>query len=118
MLDGGEVMEWAVSTFGKVAMERRERAMRLLEEAMELAQCERVGPDTATIILERVYQRPPGDVQKEIGQVQMTLTALAENLGHNAMREGEREFDRVKSIPQEEWDRRHKAKVAIGMAQE
>ncbi len=116
MKAGKAMLDWAVATFGTLATKRQERAMRFLEEAMELAQAERVGPDTANIILERVYSRPAGSVAEEVGQAQMTLALLAANIGLDAEAEGEREFLRVKTIPQEEWDRRHNAKVALGMA--
>lgn len=111
-----QVLDWAFTMFGPIAYNRRERALRLLEEATELAQVEGVELETAVSVATRVYGRPAGDVVREIGQVHMTLAALAYNLGEDMDAEGRKEFDRVRSIPKEEWKRRHDAKVAIGIA--
>lgn len=109
-------LQWAVSTFGSIAADPHERAMRFLEEAVELAHAEGVTAETASKIAARVYSRPAGHTAQEVGQAAMTLECLAANLGISAEAECANEFLRVQSIPKAEWDRRHAAKVALGIA--
>lgn len=109
-------LAWAVDTFGQIAISRDERAARFIEEAIELVHVEKLPKDVLLRIIERVYSRPRGDVYKEIGQAQVTLECLAENVGLSADAEAEREFARVRSIPLEEWTKRHDAKVALQIA--
>lgn len=107
---------WAEQTFGAVARDPQERAMRFIEEAIELAQAMSVDAGTLCTIIERVYSRPAGSVSQEVGQSLGTLELLARVIGVDADHEATAELARVKSIPREEWARRHAAKVALGMA--
>jgi NTP pyrophosphatase (non-canonical NTP hydrolase) len=109
-------LQWAIETFGPIAANRDERAARFIEEALELVHAEGITAETAQRILDRVYARPRGSLGKEIGQAMATLECLAENVGLSADAECEREFARVRSIPKEEWTRRHDAKVALQIA--
>lgn len=111
-----EVLEWAEQTFGPVARDRHERACRFLEEAIELAQAEGLTNEMVTSIALRVFSCPAGNTAKEVGQAMMTLNCLAWNSGLDAGAEERREWDRVRSIPKDEWERRHKAKVQLGIA--
>jgi hypothetical protein len=111
-----EILEWAVDKFGPVALDRNERALRFVEEALELGQVEFVSEQQAIGLVKRVFSRSPGNVDKEIGQAALTLEALAENIGKNARHLLAVEYERIKSIPKEEWQRRHAAKVADGHA--
>ncbi len=111
-----DALKWCADTFGPVALDRRERALRFVEEAIELAQAEGVEIAAVGAVTGRVYSRPAGDTSKEIGQAQMCLEVLAANYGVSADVEACREFDRVRKVPKEEWARRHSAKVALGIA--
>lgn len=111
-----DALEWTVETFGAIGLDRQERAKRLLEEAMELAQAEGVSDLVVGRLLARVYARPPGDTQREIGQAMFTLAVLAANLGMNAVEAFHEEFNRVRNIPKAEWAKRHAAKVEVGIA--
>lgn len=53
------------------------RAMRLLEEALELAQAEDVTDKESTIILNQVYGKDKGDPRKELGGVLVCVAAYA-----------------------------------------
>lgn len=110
-------LKWAVDMFGPIAMDQRERTMRFLEEAIELAHALKLDRNTVQAIVARVYGRSPGYIPREIGQSLMTLEVLAQALGHDAEREAESEFDRVQTIPKQEWERRHSAKQALGIAE-
>lgn len=116
MLRPKAFLEWASKTFGPIARNPDERAARFIEEAIELIHAEQIPRETLDRIADRVYSRSRGDVYKEIGQAMATLECLAENLGLSADAEAEREFSRVQSIPQDEWIRRHDAKVALQIA--
>lgn len=109
-------LQWAHETFGDVALDPYERSLRFIEEAVELAHA--VGLDAAEIaaIVDRVFARPAGDVVREVGQCLATFELLARVLKVDADREATAELARVKAIPQEEWARRHGAKIALGIA--
>lgn len=109
-------LHWAVEMFGPVALDPEERAMRFLEEAIELAHSIGVLHVTTQALVQRVYSRDKGDVRREVGQAQMTLETLAKAIGVDADAEAMGEFYRIQSIPKEEWERRHAAKQKIGVA--
>lgn len=109
-------LDWAHKTFGDVALDPQERAMRFLEEAIEVAHTAGIGAETMQAIVERVVARPYGNIGREIGQALCTLELFAKVAGVDAEREAAAEFVRVQNIPQSEWDRRHAAKVKIGIA--
>lgn len=110
------LLAWAERTFGNIALDPRERAMRFFEEACELAQSCRVGNMELRAILERVLSREPGNPGREFGQTLTTLELLALVANCDMDREASDEMHRVMTIPQYEWDRRHAAKVALGIA--
>lgn len=109
-------LAWAVEMFGPVAKVRGERLMRFVEEAIELAHADNMELETLHAIIRRVYSRPAGTIEKEIGQAQACLETYAENCGYSSADLAEREWRRVQGIPKEEWTRRHSAKQAIGIA--
>lgn len=111
-------LAWAESTFGPCARSREERAMRFLEEAIELAHVEGVSSVVAAKIVARVYNRPPGTLEKEIGQCQATLETLALNAGVDPDEQAELEYQRAISLPTEYWRRRHDTKTAFGITTE
>lgn len=109
------ILDWAVKTFGRVADNRHERAMRFIEEATELVQSCGLSRETVAAITERAYSRRAGELRKELAQAGLTLEALAAHLGFDLSAAISDEFNRVREVPQEEWDRRHAAKTAIGI---
>lgn len=112
----GRALTWAVEMFGPDALDAKERAMRFLEEAIELAHALGVKPTVATGLVERVYSREQGDVVKEMGQARLTLDLLAKAILVDADDAADQEFFRIQKIPREEWLRRHAAKQAKGLA--
>jgi hypothetical protein len=113
---GAEFLQWAIAVFGPVATDRQERAMRFVEEAIEVAHAEGVIEISLQNMIERVYSRKAGNIGREIGQASATLQMLAANIGYSADAEAVREFVRVQAIPKEDWAKRHKAKVELGIA--
>src|ERR1700685_720354 len=112
-----EFLAWAVAIFGPIALNRRERLLRFAEEALELIHAEGMSLDELDRITYRIWKRPPGETLKEIGQAQACLETFAENIGESADKLAQAEFERVPTIPREEWAGRHEAKVAVGIAQ-
>lgn len=112
----GRALIWAVEMFGDIALDRRERVMRFVEEAIELAEAMSLTSSELQAIMVRVYNRPSGNVARELGQCQVTLECLARAIGVDLEDEATKEFHRIQSIPKAEWERRHAAKVAIGIA--
>lgn len=112
-----DFLAWARKMFGPVALLRGERLMRFVEEAVELAHADEMERTTLEAIINRVYSRPRGSITKEIGQAQACLETYAENIGESSDLLAELEWQRVRQIPQSEWERRHAAKVALGIAQ-
>jgi hypothetical protein len=110
------ILAWAVASFGAVARNRDERAARLAEEAIEVAQAEGVSLEVIQRIAARVYSRPAGEIGREIGGVALTLEALAENLGRSADADCETELARVLAKPADHWRTKHAEKVAAGTA--
>jgi|SRR6185312_6086491 len=112
----GEMLAWAEKTFGAIARDPHERALRFIEESLELAQAVGLTREEAAAMIERVYSRPPGDVFKEAGQAKLTAETLYSVLGIKPWVAYDAECERVLAIPQEEWDRRHAAKKEKGLA--
>lgn len=111
-----EFLAWAAETFGPIALGRKERLRRFAEEALELLHAECMSIEELDRIMWRVWKRPPGETLKEIGQAQACLEMFAESIGESADRLAQLEFERVQTVPKEEWERRHAAKVKLGIA--
>jgi len=90
------VTSWVCSTFGKeVAMNVPERALRIAEEAIELAQA--CGLDAATLhrLVDYVFGRPVGEAGQEVAGCMVTLYAVASALGVDADTAFETELARI-----------------------
>lgn len=109
-------LAWAVEIFGPIAKLRSERLLRFIEEAIELAHADGMEREVFNRVADRVYSREPGEINKEIGQAQACLETYAENIGESSAALAEKEWQRVQSIPRAEWERRHAAKAALGIA--
>jgi hypothetical protein len=67
------VSEWIRTRIGEANAHPRERAMRLLEEAIELAQSEGITEDQVWRQAAYVFSRPAGDPSQEAGGVAVCL---------------------------------------------
>lgn len=72
--------DWVVRCFGDGALDSKERARRVLEEAIELAQAEGVAPEFVHHLTTQVYLRPPGEPFQEAGGVAFCLLAYCESV--------------------------------------
>ena len=128
------VLTWAKTTFNGVTGENGEvvdacspeqRALRFLEEAIELCQAtlDEAGVKDEDIVrfgvqahnlITRIFSLPPGTVFQETGGVMVTLLGLAEVMGVSVAKAEEAEFTRVLSKPDDHFRARQKAKLDAG----
>lgn len=113
-----ELLEWATREFGGTAKLPDERALRLLEEAVEAAHAMGVSKTQALAVVDRCYSRPSGDPVKELGQVGVCLLIACAVMGCDAQLAWEAEAKRLTSLPTGHFRDRHAAKVASGIARE
>lgn len=71
------------------------RSLRLLEEAIELAQAEGVTIDEVEIVADQVYSKPIGNPKQEVGGVIVCLTNYADTRGYNIEEEFYTEYCRI-----------------------
>ncbi|MDQ0837990.1 hypothetical protein [Sphingomonas faeni] len=90
-----KVCGWMDAVFGEDgATDPKERALRFLEEAIELAQAIGVKRQDVERVCDYVCSRPAGEPVQEVGGVMITLAALCQksdiDLQHAALSEFER----------------------------
>lgn len=75
----GRCRRWVREALGPgILLDVRERALRHLEEAMELAQALGIGQIDANALSGRVWSRPPGRARSEAAGSLFTLVVLAD----------------------------------------
>lgn len=88
--------EWMHETFvDTIRTNKVERAMRFLEESLELCQSLGLTSEQAGKIQDYVYSRPIGETHQEVGGVMVTLAALCGTAGLNMANCGELELARI-----------------------
>jgi NTP pyrophosphatase (non-canonical NTP hydrolase) len=111
------IKEWVIRSFGEAAFQRREeRAARVVEEALELAQACTMTKEEAQKILDVVYSRPRGNIMQEAGGVALTLLALAESRNFDLQAALQEELRRVLDSPSETFRARHQEKIKLGIS--
>jgi len=109
------VGEWCAAAFGvEHTKSVPQRGIRMIEEAIELAQACGCDPAMVHKLVDFVYSRPPGTIGQELGDVGTTVLALANAAGLSADVEEAREIVRVLSKPVEHFTVRNEAKNAAG----
>lgn len=81
------VQDWLARAFGPVLdrhADPRERARRVLEEALEFFQSVEGSKHEAYTLVDRTFGRPPGQPLEELGQLGITLLAAGVGLGASA----------------------------------
>lgn len=111
-----DVHAWCARAFGvEHATNLEQRAVRFLEEALELFQAAGGSEAMAMRLMFRVFRNPSGELAQELGGAGVTLLALASAARLSADAEERRETERVLAIPDEVWAQRHAAKRAEGL---
>lgn len=109
------VFDWVTKAFGPDhANSMPQRATRFLEEAIELYQAAEGDLAMAHRLLDFVFNRPVGELHKEIGAVGFTLLSVAAAAGLSADQEEIREVDRVMSKDPAVFAQRNSEKNAAG----
>lgn len=109
-------LDWATRSFGREHVYNFPvRALRLAEEAVELAQAYKVPKEKMLDLIEIVYSRPAGDPEQELGGVMMTATVLAGAHGHDPDAFFEIELRRVLSKSAEHFAKRNQDKLDLGL---
>lgn len=106
---------WVRAAFGEEqAASLPHRGIRMMEEAIELAQA--AGTDKAMIhkLVDYVYDRPVGEIGQEFGGLSVTMLALANAAGLDLDEEEAKEVRRVLAKPLEHFTARNAAKDAAG----
>lgn len=115
---GTAMLEWAIDVFGQTAANLDERALRFVEEAIELMQSRGIPARTLYKIVDRVYSRRPGVDDLEFDQCAATLETYAALVGTTSEDGARREWARVQGLDRDELRDRHRAKVALGISGE
>lgn len=109
-------LDWAVRSFGREhVFDTRIRALRVAEEAVELAQAAGVEENQMHKLVDIVYGRPSGSVILEIGGVLMTTYVLAARLSRDPEEIFVAELRRVLEKPPEHYAKRNKEKLDLGL---
>lgn len=107
---------WSRETFGdEVTRDRKERVLRVLEEAIELAQAEGVTSEEAHRLVDYVLARPPGKAAQELGGVRLTLLIYASAAGFSADTAELAELERVLAKDPEVFRQRNREKRDAGV---
>jgi hypothetical protein len=113
---------WAIRNFGNSTTDMKERARRLLEEAVKLAQAVGVEEHQSVDIVRYVYQRPAGSIEQEIAGVTLTLEAahacytIQYGTGKDMDELAEAELDHILAVPMARLREKHQSKVRAGIA--
>lgn len=107
-------VDWGVRCFGQGHMsDKRIRALRLVEEAIELAQSCDVDLDHVGRLIELVYSKPRGEPTQELGGVMITSMVMAEVLNRSLEDVAMKELRRVLSKTPEHFHQRNLEKVQL-----
>ncbi len=113
-----KIFDWCIRTVGEaVARDFKIRAIRVLEEAIELAQAECVDKATVHAWVDHVYSRPVGEVHQEGAGVAVCLAAWGSAHGVDIDTLAEEELNRVDTPAMIEKIReKQKEKNAVGVS--
>jgi hypothetical protein len=109
------VCDWGARMAGRMIGNRRDRAIRIVEEAVELAQSEQCDSDMIRRVVESVLKRPVGIPKQELGGVIVTTLAYAGAAGVDAQAIMENEIRKVLGMPYERFHKRIQEKISEGL---
>jgi 3-hydroxyacyl-CoA dehydrogenase len=113
----GRVAKWVADVLGSEALfDRRERAMRLIEEAIELGQVEGLTQADVDRITRYVMGRPVGVAHQEVGGVMVCVLAYCCSAGLDANEVTEQEVSRIERIDPRIVQTKHAAKAHAKVA--
>ena len=109
------VRRWVESRLGVSAMDPHERAMRMLEEATELAQALGVSFAEFRAVGLHVYDKPPGEPMQEFGGAALTLLACADGCGYILSECADTELRRIENLPPDKFRKRQNENAENGI---
>lgn len=110
------IIVWVSTRLGHRLLNNRwERAMRVLEEAMELAQAEGVDSVSAMDLYHRVANRPKGDPAQEGAGLNVCLMAWSHAAGVDLPVVTEGEVARIEAMDPTDIQSRQNTKAALGL---
>jgi NTP pyrophosphatase (non-canonical NTP hydrolase) len=110
-----ETHAWCVAAFGDHdARSIPQRGLRLVEEAIEVAQACGCDPALLHRLIDHVYAKPVGELGQELGGLGVTLLGLAGAAGISADEAERQEVARVRAKPLSHFAARNAAKRAAG----
>lgn len=112
----GQIYDWVRRTFGTSTLSATERALRFIEEALELVQAQGIPAERVRAVLDHVYGKPPGSINQEVGGVGVTLLGYCAACGISADAEEFEEMRRVFAIDPAHFRQRHDVKARAGIA--
>lgn len=90
------VKKFLLDAFPKDPVVRpKTRALRFLEEALELVQALGITKEKVLEQVEYTFNRPVGEPVQEVGGTAFTFTALCEAIGVNPIEEGHKNVDQA-----------------------
>lgn len=108
--------DWAVVTYGADRVtQRRYQAFRLLEEVMELCQTQGLALEDFKRTAEYVAARKIGDTREEMGDVQICLDIMAENLGLSLDACHTTALNRIQGLDPVKCKLKDDGKIAVGL---
>jgi hypothetical protein len=111
------VLNWARTVLSEDEVSGREqRAIRLAEETIELAQSCNVDKAMLHKLVDYVYGRPIGEPMQELGGVSVCVLAMANALGLDADTVEEIEVRRCEDMDPEQFKARNATKNNAGFA--
>ncbi|MGA2270304.1 MAG: hypothetical protein ABSH44_17670 [Bryobacteraceae bacterium] len=96
------VAEWIRTRIGEPNLHHKERAMRLLEEALELAQAEGITIDQVGWQVDHVFARVKGEPAQEAAGVAVCLLGWCAATGNNLLALAIQEIERIEAKPLDE----------------
>lgn len=113
--DQFRVHDFAKATFGASSLDRKERARRVAEEAIELAQSAGLDWRELETITMHVYQKPPGELGQEIVEAALCLMIMCEVEGLSLDRLAQKEIRRIRRLDPDHFRARQTAKARAGL---
>lgn len=111
------ISKWVTSRFGRrCLLDPKERAMRLLEEALELAQAEDIELFDVSRLGVHVYSKPKGERWQEAAGVAVTFIAYCRARRFNLLKIADREVTRIENTDYAVSRGKHALKVHAGLA--
>jgi NTP pyrophosphatase (non-canonical NTP hydrolase) len=110
------IATWGKTNFGDIAYSKEERALRFLEEALELCQVCGVNKEVINHVAKVVYAKPVGGMEMELADAQLNLYALANVHGISLEEVTQSRFLGCLSKDSNYWQARQEKKYESGLS--